>query len=83
MSNENTLSATDSELLKMASGSLVFNTLLKLSGLGGIRGHIKAIRIIMEKFQRQSQRPSRYTVHNIDRGRAGSVGFVDDNSLIE
>ena len=35
--------------------SLVFNkpfVVLKLSGLGGIRAHIKAIKIIMENFQR-------------------------------
>ena len=31
----------------------------------GIRAHIKAKKIIMEKFQRRSQRSSRYTVHTI------------------
>ena len=40
-------------------------SLLKLSGPDGIRAHIKAIEIIMEKFQRRSQRSSRYTVHTI------------------
>ena len=30
-------------------------TLLKLSGPDGIRTHIEAIKIIMEKFQRRSQ----------------------------
>ena len=39
------------------------NNLLKLSGPDEIRAHIKAIKIIMEKFQRRSQRSSRYTVH--------------------
>ena len=45
--------------------SLVINnlTLLKLSGPDGIQAQIKAIKIIMEKFQRRSQRSSRYTVH--------------------
>ena len=38
---------------------------LKLSGPGGIRAHIKAIKIIMEQFQRRSQRSSRYTVPTI------------------
>ena len=40
-------------------------TLLKLSGPDGTRAHIKAIKIIMEKFQRRSQRCSRYTVHTV------------------
>ena len=38
-------------------------TLLKLSGPDGIQVHIKAIKIIMEKFQRRSQRSSSYPVH--------------------
>ena len=38
--------------------------LLKLSGHGGIWAHMKAIKIIMENFQRQSLRRSRHTVHN-------------------
>ena len=38
-------------------------TFLKLSGLDGIRTHIKAIQIRMGKFQRRSQRSSKYTVH--------------------
>ena len=41
-------------------------TLLKLSGPDGIRAHIKAIKIIMEKkFQRRSQPSSRYTKENV------------------
>ena len=46
--------------------SLVFNDPFELSGPNGIRAHIKAVKIIMEKFQRKSQRISRYTVHYIE-----------------
>ena len=46
--------------------SLVFNKPLKLSGPGGIRVHIKPIKVAIEKFQRQSQRRSTNTVHSID-----------------
>ena len=42
-------------------------TLSNLSGPCGIRAHIKAIKIIMEKFQRQSQRSSRYNVRTIHK----------------
>ena len=35
------------------------------SGPGGIQAHIKAIKIMMQKFHRQSQGSSRYTVHGM------------------
>ena len=60
--------ATDSKSqLKKILKVLYLMTLLNLSGPGGIRTHIKAIKIIMEKFQRQSQRSSRYNVRTIHK----------------
>ena len=35
------------------------------SGPGGIQAHIKAIKVMMQKFHRQSQGSSRYTVHGM------------------
>ena len=35
------------------------------SGPGGIQAHSKAIKIMMQKFLRQSQGKSRYTVHGM------------------
>ena len=44
---------------------MLFDNPLKLSELCGIRANIKVIKIIMEKFQSQSKRCLRYTVHSI------------------
>ena len=38
------------------------------SGPGGIQAHIKAIKIMMQEFHRQSQGSSRYTVHGMKGG---------------
>ena len=66
VSNDNTMFATDSELpLNGVWNVWYVITILKLSGLIGIRAHVKRIRIIMEKFQPQSQRRSRYIVHSV------------------
>ena len=55
--------------VKVGSGNHLMGILLlqKLSGLSAIRAHIKAINVIIEKFQRQSQRRSKYTswMHSI------------------
>ena len=54
--------------MKGSFESLIFNiTLLTLSGPGGIRAQIKAIKIMMKKFKGspKSKGSSRYTVHTM------------------
>ena len=49
---------------------------VKLSGLSGIQAHNKPIKIIMEKFRRQSQPGLGYTIHAVN---AVSCLWVSDN----
>ena len=60
---------------KWSLESLIFNYPFELSGRSRIRAQIKAIEIIKEKFQRQSQRRSRYTVHSILRQIVATHSF--------
>ena len=62
--NENTIFATDSKPLQNSGWQdRYLIILLKLSGLGGIRARIdRSNQTHIGKFQRQSQRSSRYTV---------------------
>ena len=71
--------ATDSKLLWNSVRNVGYLiTVLKLSGLDGIRTHITAIKIIMAKYQRQSRRRSRYTVHSMTNswGKRASSYFA-------
>ena len=51
--------------MKLRLESLVVNNPFEIIGV--IRVHIKVIKIIMKKFQRQSQRRAKYTVYSIVR----------------